>query len=77
MTEKSAFSDYVRHVNGRAEAARRLAISVGMVGHIENGIRGISPAVAMKIEADTNGVIPRSRLRPDLWGDAAQQHNDV
>ena len=69
MNKNPTFSLYVRHVGGRAEAARRLGISVGMVGHIETGIRGISPTVAMRIEADTNGLIPRGQLRPDLWGD--------
>lgn len=71
MKENTIFSLYVRHVGGRPEAARRLGISVGMVGHIETGIRGISPRIAMRIESDTDGLIQRSQLRPDLWGDKA------
>ena len=69
MNANPTFSLYVRHVGGRAEAAKRLGISVGMVGHIETGIRGISPHVAMKVEADSNGLVTRGQLRPDLWGD--------
>lgn len=61
---------YVRHVGGRAEAARRLEISPAMVGHIITGIRGVSPAVAMKVEADSKGLVSRSQLRPDLWGES-------
>ena len=71
MNANTTFSLYVRHVGGRAEAARRLGISVGMVGHIEKGIRGISPTVAMKVEADSNGLVSRGQLRPDLWGTTA------
>ena len=63
------FSRYVRLVGGRSEAARRLGISIGMVGHIEVGRRGISPEVAKAIEADSQGAISRGHLRPDLWGD--------
>ena len=63
----SHFSRYVQQVGGRAEAAKRLGISIGMVGHIEVGRRGISPDVARAVEADTHGAITRSDLRPDLW----------
>lgn len=68
MDKNPTFALYVEHVGGRDEAAKRLGISVGMVGHIVNGIRGVSPRVAMQVEADTNGLIPRGKLRPDLWG---------
>ena len=72
MNKNPTFSLYVRHVGGRQEAARRLGISVGMVGHIETGIRGVSPQVAMKVEADTGGLISRGQLRPDLWASAQE-----
>ena len=71
MNPHKTFSLYVDHVGGRSEAARRLGISAGMVGHIVNGIRGISPAVAMAVEADSGGLIRRGSLRPDLWGEQA------
>lgn len=64
------FTGYVKSVGSREEAAKRLGISVGMVGHIENGRRGVSPRVARAIETDTNGFIDKAKLRPDLWGDA-------
>lgn len=63
------FQRYVSRVGGRDEAAQRLGISVGMVGHILCGRRGISTNVAKAIEADTDCAIPKGKLRPDLWGD--------
>lgn len=68
MDKNATFALYVEHVGGRDEAAKRLGVSVGMVGHILNGIRGVSPRVAMQVEADTKGLISRGQLRPDLWG---------
>lgn len=74
MSEQNAlFCSYVAIAGSRNEAARRLGISVGMVGHIEQGRRNVSPQVAMKIDADTSGQISKSRLRPDLWGNDGQQ----
>lgn len=64
----SHFSRYVKSVGGRPEAARRLKISVGMVGHIETERRGISIDVAKRIEQDTNAAITRFDLRPDVFG---------
>lgn len=72
MAKNATFALYVEHVGGRDEAAKRLGVTVGMVGHIINGVRGVSPKVAMQVEADTNGLIPRGKLRPDLWGQAAE-----
>lgn len=66
-TPLQKFRDYVKLVGGRAEAARRLDISVGMVSHILCDRRGISPQIAMRIEEDTNGSIRKGELRPDLW----------
>lgn len=63
------FQLYVEHVGGRAIAASRLGITPGMVGHIIKGRRGVSPTVARAIESDTDGLISRAKLRPDLWGD--------
>ena len=63
------FRDYVKQVGGRAQAAERLGISVGMVSHILCDRRGISPQIAMAIDSDTDGVISKASLRPDLWTD--------
>lgn len=63
-----AFAAYVAHVGGPREAARRLGVTTGMIYHILSGIRGVSTTLAIKIESDTNGLIPRALLRPDLWG---------
>lgn len=68
-TPLQRFRDYVKRVGGRAEAAQRLGISVGMVSHILCARRGISPAIAQAIDADTKGEISKASLRPDLWAD--------
>lgn len=70
------FSRFVRLVGGRREAAKRLGISPGMVGHIENGRRGISIEVAKTVAADSGGAISLSDLRPDIWPAAAEAEHD-
>lgn len=67
-TPAQLFRLYVKSVGGRKEAARRLGIGVGMVGHIVCGRRAISVEVAKAIEADTRGVFKRELLRPDVFG---------
>lgn len=67
MDPTQYFQSYVRRVGGRAEAAKRLGIGAGMVGHIVCGRRAISAKVAMAIDADTRGEICKAWLRPDLW----------
>ena len=68
MDTNQHFSKWVAQVGGRAEAAKRLGVSVGMVGHIEVGRRGISIDVAKRIETETGGSISRHQLRPDVFG---------
>ena len=59
---------YIEAVGGRQEAAKRIGVSLAMVGHMATGRRGVSPKVAKAIEADTGGVFRKAALRPDLWG---------
>lgn len=68
MTNIQAFQSYVTGVGGRAEAAKRLRISPGMVDHILSGRRGLSVRVAIRVEADSAGFIKRESLRPDVYG---------
>jgi len=49
----------------REGMAQKLRCTVGMVAHIENGVRRARPETAMKWEKRTG--IPRSVFRPDLW----------
>lgn len=63
------FRRYVAFAGSRKEAAKRLGLSVSMVGHILTDRRGIAPKVAQAIEADTHGQITKASLRPDLWVD--------
>ena len=52
-----------REANGltRVAAAELIGVTPGMVGHIEKGIRKISPERAMQAG------VPKEVLRPDLW----------
>lgn len=68
MDAQTAFSKFVDEAGGRAEAAKRLGITVGMVGHVINGVRSISIDRAREIESQTQGRITRSDLRPDVFG---------
>lgn len=68
MDAQTAFSKFVDEVGGRAEAAKRLDITVGMVGHVVNGVRSLSVERAKLVEAQTEGRISRADLRPDIFG---------
>lgn len=54
-----------QHKLSRKDMAAKLGITPGMIGHIENGIRGISAERAVDIERRLG--IPRVALRPDLF----------
>lgn len=70
MDAQAVFSKYVDEVGGRAEAAKKLGITVGMVGHVVKGVRSISIERAKLIEVQTGGRITRADLRPDVFGPA-------
>lgn len=72
MNDIEAFAQYVTEVGGRAEAAKRLGITVGMVGHVLNGVRSISIDRAKEIEVQTDGRITRHDLRRDIFGPAPE-----
>ena len=72
MDKIEAFGRYVTEVGGRAEAARKLGITVGMVGHVLNGVRCLSVARAKVVEDQTEGRITRHDLRPDVFGKAPE-----
>jgi DNA-binding transcriptional regulator YdaS (Cro superfamily) len=72
MDAKTAFSKYVDNAGGRAEAAKKLGITVGMVGHVLTGVRNISVERAKMVEAQTDGRISRAMLRPDVFGPAPE-----
>lgn len=71
------FQQYVKRAGSRANAAKRLGIGVGMVGHLLCGRRGISSRIAQAIEQDTQGEIRKAWLRPDLWGDEKEVKKDA
>lgn len=62
---------FVTIVGGRKEAAAKLGVTVAMVGHLVNGVRDVSPQMALKVEQASNGVITRAALLPELFGPAA------
>lgn len=70
MNAQTKFSEYVESVGGRAVAAERLGVTVGMVGHVLNGIRSLSVEKSKLIEQQTGGAITRADLRPDIFDPA-------
>lgn len=65
MEQKHALKTYREQNNlSRTEVAKRIGITLGMVAHIENGVRKPSPELALKAESVG---IPKNVLRPDLW----------
>lgn len=53
----------------KAELARRLGVSRSYIGRIEDGDREPGPKLVPKISEETS--IPKHKLRPDLWAEAA------
>ena len=53
------------HRLSRAEFAQQAQCSVSFVGHLERGIRTLSPEKAMEWEKRLG--IPREKLRDDIW----------
>lgn len=70
MNAQEAFAKYVKDAGGREAAAQKLDITVGMVGHVMNGVRNLSIKRALLVEAQTGGRISRADLRPDVFGPA-------
>jgi DNA-binding transcriptional regulator YdaS (Cro superfamily) len=53
---------------GRQRFCKEAAISEGRLSQILNGQRP-SPELAIRIHRITDGAVPKSSLRPDLWSD--------
>lgn len=51
--------------------AEAVGTSQSFVNQIVNGRRPIPPKLARKIEEATKGVVTRSDLRPDIFGETA------
>ncbi len=53
------------------QLARACGVTKGQVGHWVKGRQRITAERAVQIEQVTGGRIPRTKLRPDLFGTAA------
>ena len=62
------FREYVKQRGGVVKAAARLPIKPVTVRAVMGETRTISAAVANAIDADTNGLIPREALLPEVFG---------
>lgn len=62
-------SDYLAAERGRVTAlAAALGVSRPYVSMMANGVRTVSPPIAVRIELATGGAVRRQDLRPD-WRD--------
>ena len=77
MNAQEAFAAYVGDAGSREEAAKRLNITVGMVGHVLNGVRNLSVGRAKMVESQTAGRISRHDLRPDIFGPSPTQQGEA
>ena len=55
----------------QAECSKELDITVVYYSDLERGVFKPSPQLAMQIETWSQGNIPKSELRPDIWQKAA------
>lgn len=57
----------VELLGGPAEAADRLGATKQAIWNWVNGYRQVSPKFVLKFERQTNGVVTREQLRPDIY----------
>ena len=62
----------IEFFGGPTALATALGVSYEYVWMLSNNKRQFSPALAMKAERLTNGVVSKSILRPDLWPETDQ-----
>ena len=60
---------YIELCGAPKRAAQRLDITEGALYHMLNGRRNITPRMAERIEADTNGLIRKETL---VWPELAE-----
>jgi len=68
MSTNSVFQEYVELVGSRREVCKQLGISEALVGHILHGRRNVTPALALKIEQASGGIIRKEKL---VWPEDA------
>ena len=67
MDAKSPISLALEHFNGsQAALARAAGVTQPAIHKVINAKR-VSAEMALKIEAATEGAVPRHIIRPDLW----------
>ncbi|MBU6167089.1 MAG: helix-turn-helix domain-containing protein [Alphaproteobacteria bacterium] len=70
---ESSIQDWLKSEGRTAiSLAAALGISKGHLSHIMAGRFRASAELAVKIERETGGAVPRVRLRPDLFADFAK-----
>ena len=63
-------SSYLAAERGRAAAlARDIGVAAAFLSQMASGVRRVSPALAVRIEKATAGVVSRRDLRPEDWQD--------
>ena len=65
----NTIQDFIAFVGSQAEAARRLGISEAQVSRIANGKRGVSPAVALRIEQVSEGRFAKEAF---IWPESSE-----
>ena len=70
MKRNNVFHKYLFSLDepARVALAAKLDTSIAYLQQISYGIRQPSPKFALRLSDETR--VPKSALRPDLWGDA-------
>lgn len=56
-----------RHGMARGELGKLIGVTAEFVRLVEKGKRKLSPERALDLEVATDGELPRTVTRPDLW----------
>lgn len=75
----TSLRDYISDPARRADLIAALDTSYMTLWQVATGWRGrrVSAERAIAIEAATGGVVPRWRMRPDLWEPPATESEDA
>ena len=68
LKEQAAIDRAIAVCGGVPKLAAAAGVTVQAIYHWRGGVRRITPAYALKIEAATGGVVPRAELCPEIFG---------
>ena len=67
MNKAKASIKISNYSGSQTKLAKKIGISKGHLSNILYGVKKAGGVLAVKIDNETNGILSKSLLRPDLW----------